>query len=254
MNDGHSLYLETGAELGLVGLGLVVFVLGALLVALARRCRGDQRALFAAALAAGLAWALHSGVDWDWEVPATTCWLFALGGLGLAREAGGPVAEPPRGLRVAIGLVLVLLAVTPITVAFSQVRLDESVRAFRSGDCERSIDAALASARAAPSRPEPLQMLGFCDARSGLANLSVELMREAAARDPRNWEFHYSLAVVQAYAGRDPRPAMSTARRLNPREPLVRQGQARFATHDPRAWRQEAARAPLPFQSRPGSG
>jgi hypothetical protein len=69
--DAHSLYVETAAELGLVGLLLlVVFVAGvtAATVKLWRR-DGEAAAGPAAALAA---WALHAGLDWDWEMPAVT--------------------------------------------------------------------------------------------------------------------------------------------------------------------------------------
>jgi O-antigen ligase len=62
VRDAHSLYLETGAELGLVGLAcLAVFLTGC---GLAAR-RGPP-----AAVAALGAFALHAGIDWDWEMPA----------------------------------------------------------------------------------------------------------------------------------------------------------------------------------------
>jgi O-Antigen ligase len=69
--DAHSLYLETAAELGLVGLALLALFLGGVAAALVRLYRVDPRA--AVGLAAGLvAWAVHAGLDWDWEMPAVT--------------------------------------------------------------------------------------------------------------------------------------------------------------------------------------
>jgi hypothetical protein len=62
VRDAHSLYLETAAELGIVGLAaLAVFLAG---IALAAR-RGPP-----VLVATLVAFALHAGLDWDWELPA----------------------------------------------------------------------------------------------------------------------------------------------------------------------------------------
>ena len=86
--DAHSLYLETGAELGIVGivfLGLFLFGVGGSVVRVYRVHRGP-----ATALAAGLAaWAFHAGLDWDWEMPAVTlpALLLAAAAIAWADEA-----------------------------------------------------------------------------------------------------------------------------------------------------------------------
>jgi hypothetical protein len=69
VRDAHSLYFETAAELGLVGLAALGLFLGGI-VAMARR--NPQ----AGAVAALVVYATHAGLDWDWELPALT--LFAL--------------------------------------------------------------------------------------------------------------------------------------------------------------------------------
>jgi O-antigen ligase len=66
--DAHSVYLETLAELGIVGGLLLAAFLAALAVALARRRRDDP--LVAAAAPVLAAFAVHAGVDVDWERPA----------------------------------------------------------------------------------------------------------------------------------------------------------------------------------------
>ncbi len=69
--DAHSLYLETAAELGVVGLACLLLFLGGVAAALVRLYRRDPAA--ATGVAAGLAaWAFHAGLDWDWEMPAVT--------------------------------------------------------------------------------------------------------------------------------------------------------------------------------------
>ena len=83
--DAHSLYLETGAELGVVGLLLLGAFLGGLGASAARAYRRDP--VLAAGLCAGLAaLALHAGIDWDWELPALTLPALLLAGALLARD------------------------------------------------------------------------------------------------------------------------------------------------------------------------
>jgi hypothetical protein len=72
-NDAHSLYLETLAELGIVGGLLLAALYGSVLTGLARSARaapGDP--LLAAAAGVLAAYAIHVSVDWDWEMPAAT--------------------------------------------------------------------------------------------------------------------------------------------------------------------------------------
>jgi O-antigen ligase len=79
-HDAHSLYLQAFAELGVVGLVLIV-ALVALPLAFALR-RG------LAAPAAGLAvFAFAAGVDWDWQLPAVTVAALALADAASAKPA-----------------------------------------------------------------------------------------------------------------------------------------------------------------------
>jgi O-antigen ligase len=77
VTEGHSLYLETLAELGLVGGILLVVVLVSALAPFLLGLRGGTRPLSAASFAAAVVWMLHSGLDWDWEMPVLSLWLFA---------------------------------------------------------------------------------------------------------------------------------------------------------------------------------
>jgi O-Antigen ligase len=85
--DAHSLYLETAAELGLVGLAPLLLFLGGTSAAVVRLYRRNPGA--ATGLAAGLAaWAFHAGLDWDWEMPAATlpALLLAAGAIAWSEE------------------------------------------------------------------------------------------------------------------------------------------------------------------------
>jgi O-antigen ligase len=88
----HSLYVETLAELGLVGFALLAAFFGAIAVA-ARRAYVRRPELVAGATAATVAFAVHSAVDWDWEMPALTLVAVGLAGMLLA-AAEDDVQEP----------------------------------------------------------------------------------------------------------------------------------------------------------------
>ncbi len=238
--EAHSLYLETLGELGLVGLLLLAAALLSLLAGVGARARGPDRALYGAVLAAGIMWALQAGIDWEWEIPAVTLWLFALGGSAAAASDRPDGGQPPAAARTRVLMALgcVCLAATPAVVAASQARLAESVRAYEAGDCFTAVERANASVGALGSRPEPFEVIGYCSARLGQGAESEAAMIAAIDRDPRNWEYRYGLALVRAAAGRDPRAASREALELNPREPRAQEAAEAFArAADAREWR-----------------
>jgi hypothetical protein len=251
VEDGHSLYVEVLGELGLVGLVLVALPVVAILGAFAWRARGADRAAGAALLGLGVAWAVHAGVDWDWEMPAVTAWFFAAGGLALARERRQEAqgrGRLPNLARLGLALGVLLLAVVPARIALSEARLADSREAFARGDCAGAVDAALASIDILTVRADPYVILGYCDVRLGRNDLAVRAMGAAVARDPGNWEMHYGRALVLGAAGRDPRGAARRALTLNPREPLAREAVRSFDTDDPRQWREQALQSRLPVE------
>jgi hypothetical protein len=246
IQNAFSLYLETLSELGIVGLCLLAIALVAVLWGFARGLRGPGRHLHAALLAAGVAWALHAGVDWDWEMPAATLWLFALGGMGLARPTSDAPDRVPSGFaRVAIAVGCLALVATPALVAVSEGRMNESVRAVSAGDCGKAIDEALMSLDAVPVRPEPFLVLGVCDIRLGKPQLAERVMRRAVQLDPAGWEGWYGISLARASRGRDPMPALQRALRLNPRGALANKLETEFKWAAPSTWKRRAARARL---------
>ncbi len=89
--DAHSLYIETFAELGLVGAAaLAAFLAGLGLSGAAARRRHPR--LVAGWIAALAAFAVHAALDWDWEMPALSLVALLLAGALIA--AGD---EPPGG-------------------------------------------------------------------------------------------------------------------------------------------------------------
>jgi hypothetical protein len=73
-------------------------------------------------------------------------------------------------------------------------------------------------------------------------------MESAVARDPRNWQYAYGLAIAQALAGSDPRREIARARRLNPLEPLARDLGRNLRGTDRARWRRAAGEAQIPSQ------
>ncbi len=81
VRDAHSIWFETAAELGLVGLVLLASLFGGTVLAALRA----PHARVAGPAAALVAWTVHSALDWDWELPGgPTLTAVVLAGLVLA--------------------------------------------------------------------------------------------------------------------------------------------------------------------------
>jgi hypothetical protein len=93
--DAHSLYLETAAELGIVGAVVLLMFVGGVIAAVVRLHRLNRGAV--AGVAGGLAaWGLHAGMDWDWEMPAATLPALLLAAAAIAwREEDALLSERP---------------------------------------------------------------------------------------------------------------------------------------------------------------
>lgn len=247
--DGHSLYIEILGELGLPGLLLLVVALLTLLGGLAARLRGRERPLNAALFVCAAAWMLHAGFDWDWEMPATSVWLFAAGGMALSAPAG--TASPPRNAgrlgRLVGSLAVLLVCINPVQVARSQAPLDLSAEALKRGDCRAAVPAAVSVTSAESVRPEPYQILALCDIRSGLPQLALQAALAARDRDPGDWQYEYTLALVLGAQGRDPRSAAGRALKLNPLDKRGRALVGALAGAGSRAWPSIVSKAPLPI-------
>lgn len=248
--DAHSVYLETAAELGVVGLLLLVSALGAILVGLAWSARGRDRAPWVALLCFVGAWMLHAAVDWDWEMPAISIGVFAAGGLALAsrREEPRPRA-PRRSARVLVSVGVAIAAVAPAGTWLAERSLAEARVAFAGGDCRQAIRSSRDALNFLGVSPEPYELIGYCEARLGADDRAIRMMSNAVRRDPENWRYSYGLAIVRGLAGLDPRAAADRAVRLNPgTERPRRLAQDVAQTTNPRQWERAASRAPVPPQ------
>lgn len=212
VRDAHSLYLEMPAELGPLGLALVVAVFGLPLVVAVRVRRQPLVPIAAAALVAYLA---HAAVDWDWEFPILT--LVAIGCAGVIVAEG---VERPRQLarwgRNALLVAIVgLLPAVAVTTLGNRAKA-ASAEAFGDRDFDRAVEEAETAERYAPWSVEPLVLLGRAQAAAGDHMSARATFRRAAARAPEHWRVWYELAAVSSGARRA--AALGRARALNPLE------------------------------------
>ncbi|MGH3077666.1 MAG: O-antigen ligase family protein, partial [Gaiellaceae bacterium] len=109
IRDAHSLYLESLAEYGPFGLALVVAILG---VPLGVAVRVRRRPFVPAAAGVLAIYAVHAGVDWDWEFPVLT--LVALGAASAVMASGDARGHARRFGRRRAVLLGALIALVPI--------------------------------------------------------------------------------------------------------------------------------------------
>ena len=241
--NAHSLYFQAMAELGIPGIALLVVLIGTVLIGLARRARGSQRSLYGALLAAAVVWAVRAGVDWDWEMPVVTVGFFAAAGLALApRKGSGPGWIPGEGTRTALGLVCLISIVAPVLIIGSQGHINDAKQdLYHAANCKSATSEALSAISWLDVRPEPYEIIGFCDIQRGLPRLGVYAMEQAASVDPGSWEPYYALAIARAASGLDPRADAKRALRMNPLEPLTREEAKLFDSSNPAEWVNQAS-------------
>jgi hypothetical protein len=191
-------------------------------------------------------------VDWDWELPAVSLWVFAAGGAALgergAQTHARPAASLPRDL-LRWGLVVACVAVALLSarLAIGAARLDAAVDAAEHGDC----NAAEAHARASlrwRDQSRPYVVLAFCR-RGTHPEAAKQAMLDAVRHDPNDWRHHYDLALLLAAAGGDARAEADAALKLNPLDALPRAAAVAFSSGTRSSQRDYAQNAPflLPF-------
>jgi hypothetical protein len=230
-----------------VGFVLLTATILTLLVQVAARAKGSGRPLYAAVFSVLLAWAIHAGVDWDWEMPVVSVVFFSLGAFALARRrqhsrpdnpaASSRLAGGTRPLtRAVVGAAFLLLAVAPAFVWLSQIKLDDAAYAFSAGDCVGARSSALSSISILGDRAEPYEIVSYCDLRLGMPGAALAAINEAISLDPNNWNYQYDVALMRAAAGLDPRSAARKALSMNPYDPLVQDAWQTFSSSNRGQW------------------
>ncbi len=237
--DAHSLYLQAFSELGVVGGTAVLAMMAALLwvgFAAWRAASGRPRELYAVLLATQLAFAVGTGIDWFWQVPAVGGIFFLAsaalvaarcGQLSRDRAAGNGLGEQRHyGFTVAGLAIAWLAALALIGPLLVNRELHESRAAAAEGNLPTAIDRADMAQTIEPWAASPYIQLGLLAEEQGDYPGGVGRLTQAIDREDRNWVLYYLRARIEHEAGEDEaaRADLDEARRLNPREECLRLG------------------------------
>jgi len=212
--DAHSLYLETLAELGVVGL---LLLLAFLLLPLVHARRAPVAA------GAYVVFLVHAGLDWDWEMPAVVLAGLCCGAVAVAADQQCPLTRR----RIAIVIIAVALGAASIAGARSS---------SAPGVAPRSVAVVLGARVAGLPVPVTLAVLRL---ESGLGRAGRERVAVAEVRlqravrhgdlDPRVLLRVRAMADLHAVL-RARRPVLTAGRAvLTPRRAVLAAGRAVLA-------------------------
>lgn len=214
--DAHSLYLEVLAELGPLGLALLA---AALALPLLVGARARFRPFVPGALAAYLAFLVHAGGDWDWEMPAVTLLgLFCGASLLLAVRPAERRAPSARVRAVALAATLAL-AVVAFAGLIGNGALTASARAADAQRWRQSASEARKATRWLPWSSEAWRRLAIAESNEGQLEAARSSLRRAIAKSPEEWRPWVGL--MRLSTGRAQRRALRRAAGLNRRAPEV---------------------------------
>jgi hypothetical protein len=211
VRDAHSLYLETLGELGPVGLALLV---GGLLVPLVGAVRARRRSLVAAAFAAYVAYLVHAGVDWDWEMTAVTITALFCGVALLVAARRGDVEPLSRLVRIALVTAALALAAGAFVGAIGNEEVAAARDAVGAGKWTEAESHARKAMPWMPWSSDPWQFAGEAQLARGELAPARATLRTAIGKDPNDWELWLDLALASKGPAR--RDAAAHALRLNP--------------------------------------
>ena len=213
--NAHNLYLETLADLGPVGLVLLLAALAAPLVA---ALRARARPLVAAVAGAYVAFLAAAALDWDWQLPAVTLAALACGTALVAAARPEDEARPSsRRVRVAALALAIPLAAFIFAAQIGTGALTASERAAARGDERAAGSEARRAETWLPWSTAGAQQLGEAQLASGDLGAARRTFLGAIARDRSDWSLWLDLALTETGSGRN--QALAEAKRLNSLSP-----------------------------------
>jgi len=230
--NAHSLYFETLAELGIVGLalvgGLVLFVIAAGWLR-ASRATPTTRAQIAASVAGFAGFAAAASFDWVWQIAVIPLIALLLAAGALLNLGDGVRIHDARRLVLtrivlALGALPALFAIV-IPLAMT-LQVQASQAANRAGNYHAALSDAVSAQRLEPQAASPRLQRALVLEQLGDIAGAAQAITEAAAREPANWRI-WLVASRIATEGDRPRVALADyerARMLNPTSPIFSGG------------------------------
>jgi O-antigen ligase len=211
--DAHSLYLETLAEVGPIGLALLVALLAVPAVA---AVSARRHPLAAPAFAGYVAYLVHAAQDWDWELPAVTLAAVCCGAALLLlaeREQRPAYSQSARAAALAASVVIGLLAIVALAGNAALGAASTALDADNPGSAAR--DARWAK-RLVPWSADPWRLHGEALLSEGDVRGARRDFATALRKDPSDWDAWVDLTLVTH--GKARRQAARRAAELNPLE------------------------------------
>jgi hypothetical protein len=251
VQNAHSLYFETFAETGLVGVALLVGFLGLLIaqaVRLVLRTTEGTRARAAGVAAALVAFAISAGTDWVWQVTVIPTAFILIAATVLipsrrairegerrsasSRRSGSSSrsgsgsrssSNQPRWGALAVRGSVILLALLCTAAIAVPLAMTNAVRrsqaAAASGNLTLALSDARTAARVESGAGSPQVQMALILEAQGKRRQALAPALRAVRNDPDNWSSWLVLSRLQAEA-RNPTASLAAyrqARSLNPR-------------------------------------
>jgi tetratricopeptide (TPR) repeat protein len=233
--NAHSLYFETLAELGVVGVALLVgfllLVVGTAVFTVVRS-RYEARTRAAAAGAAVLAFMVSATFDWFWQVPVLPAVVMLLAaallapGLRARATRSGPLDGRAvwgiRGLAIVLSLACLVAIAIPLATTSAERR---SQAAAAVGDYNAAVSNARTAARVEPGAASAQLQLALVLEAQGNKLAALPAARAATRDEPANWTDWLVLSRLEAETGhaQGSLVAYRQARSLNPHSPIFKQ-------------------------------
>ena len=209
--DAHNLYLETLAELGPIGLALLLLVLATPFRALPRVWRDPSAPVAVGVLSAFM---IHAAVDWDWEIPLLTLIALACAAVLLVLDPARSRLALTTSRRVAgCGAVGVAIVVALVIHVGNRAAAD-ALDALAADRPERPLAAPSVLAPGCRGRAKAISCSARRSPSPGDDVGARRALRDAARRDPGEWSIWYDLATVET--GCQKGEAITRTRELNP--------------------------------------